>query len=81
MEKRFGINIVIEREKKGDRITFMASSPDINVFAEGKDIDEARKRFVEGVKSHLKAFPEDKESLLIDEEEKFEMPMIQRIFL
>ncbi len=77
---KIGINIVIEREKKGSEIIFIASSPDINVFAEGKDIDEVKERFVEGVKNHFETFPEDRRSL-ISEKEKFEMPMIQRIFL
>ncbi len=77
---KIGINIVIEREKKDSDITFIASSPDVNVFAEGKNIDEVKEKFVKGVKNHFETFPEDKK-LLISEKEKFEMPMIQRIFL
>lgn len=80
MEK-IGINIVIEREKKGSEIMFMASSPDINVFAEGRDIDEVKSKFIEGVKHHLETFPEERQLLIKGEKEKFEMPMIQRIFL
>jgi len=79
MEKQIGINIVIEREKKDSEIIFVASSPDINVFAEGKSIDEVRNKFIEGVKHHFETFPEEKELLIT--KEKFEMPMIQRIFL
>lgn len=47
-----GVNIIIERE--GD--VFIASSPDINVFAEGETIDEVRKKFAEGVAHHLEVF-------------------------
>ena len=79
MEKRIGINILIEREKQGPEIIFVASSPDINVFAEGKNIDEAREKFIMGVKHHFETFPEEKKLLIT--KEKFEMPMIQRIFL
>lgn len=78
MEK-IGINIVIEREKKGSEIIFVASSPDINVFTEGKDIEEVREKFIEGVKHHFETFPEEKKLLI--KKENFEMPMIQRIFL
>ncbi len=76
---KIGINIVIEREKKDSEVIFIASSPDVNVFAEGKDIDEVRKKFIEGVKHHLETFPEERE--LLSEKENFEMPMIQKIFL
>ena len=76
---KIGINIVIEREKIGSEIIFIASSPDINVFAEGRDIDEAKERFTEGVKQHLEAFPEER--IVLVKEENFEMPMIQKIFL
>ena len=76
---KIGINIVIEREKRDSEIIFIASSPDINVFAEGKDIDEAKEKFTEGVKQHLEIFPEEKTTLM--KEENFEMPMIQKIFL
>ena len=78
---KIGINIVIEREKKGSETIFIASSPDINVFAEGKNIDEVKEKFIEGVKNHFETFPEDRKSLISGEEERFEMPMIQRIFL
>ena len=75
---KIGINILIEREKKGSEIVFIASSPDINVFAEGKDIDEVKEKFTEGVKHHFENFPEDKRLLM--KKENFE-PMIQKIFL
>jgi len=78
---KIGINIVIEREKKGPEIVFMASSPDINVFAEGKDIDEVKEKFIEGVKHHFETFPEEKTSLIKEKGFEFEMPLIQRIFL
>jgi len=45
MENKIGINIVIEREKVDDKTVFVASSPDINVFAEGDSVDEAEKKF------------------------------------
>ena len=77
MDAKIGINIIIEQE--GD--TFIASSSDINVFAEGKTRDEAVEKFVEGANFHFESFPEDKKLLIKPEKEKFEMPMIQRIFL
>jgi len=76
MEK-IGLNIVIEREKS----RFIATSPDINVFAEGKSIDEAVSKFKEGAKFHLESFPEERKSLVESNEEKFEMPMLTKIFL
>lgn len=76
MEK-IGLNIVIEREKS----RFIATSPDINVFAEGETIDEAVNKFRKGAKFHLESFPEERNSLLESSEEKFEMPMLTKIFL
>ena len=55
---KIGINIVIEREKTDSGIIFIASSPDINVFAEGKDIGEVRRKFIGAVKHHFETFPE-----------------------
>ena len=78
---KIGINIIIEREKKDSEIIFMASSPDINVFAEGRDIDEARNKFIGAVKHHFETFPEEKISLAREKNFEFEMPLIQRIFL
>ena len=77
--KKIGLNIVIEREKVSDNDVFIATSPDINVFAEGKNIDEAKEKFIEGVKQHLETFPEERKILM--KEENFEMPMVQKIFL
>ncbi len=74
-----GINIVIEREKRDSKIIFIVSSPDVNVFAEGKDIDEVREKFIEGVRHHLETFPEERELLI--KKGNSEMPMVQRIFL
>jgi len=76
MEK-IGLNIVIEREKS----RFIATSPDINVFAEGRTIDEAVSKFREGARFHLESFPEERNSLIESDEEKFEMPMLTKIFL
>ena len=76
MEK-IGINIIIEQEGN----TFIASSLDINVLAEGKSRDEAREKFIEGANFHFESFPEDRKLLIKPEKEKFEMPSIQRIFL
>ena len=81
MREKIAINIVIEREKVGKKEIFMASSPDINVLAEGKTIDEAKKRFVDGLKIHLKAFPEERPLLVIEKKEEYEMPMVSKIFL
>ena len=76
MEK-IGLNIVIEREKT----KFIATSLDINVFAEGRTIDEAVSKFREGARFHLESFPEERNSLIESDEEKFEMPMLTKIFL
>jgi len=78
MEK-MGINIIIERERQGLGEVFIASSLDINVLAEGGDIDEARRKFIEGVKHHLEIFPEERE--ILAKKENYEMPIIQKIFL
>ncbi len=79
---KIGLNIVIEREKvsNGDDV-FIATSPDINVFVEGKTIDEAVNRFIEGAKFHLESFPQERNELTQKNEEKFEMPMITKVFL
>lgn len=76
MENKIALNIVIEREKS----RFIATSPDINVFAEGSTIDEAVKKFTEGAKFHLESFPEEKE-MLSQERNKYEMPMLAKVFL
>ena len=82
MKTNVGLNIVIEREKVADgEDIFIATSPDINVFVEGLTIDEAISKFVDGAKFHLESFPEEKEELIRSDEEKFEMPMVTRVFL
>jgi len=58
------MEILIEKEIVGKNTIFIASSKDINVFAEGKTIEEAIKRFVSGLLYHLKTFPEEREKLL-----------------
>ncbi len=80
MEK-VGINIVIETEKQEGKTFFIASSPDINVLAEGKTIDEVKEKFENGVKEHLKAFPEERSLLVKEEKEEFDMPLLTKIFL
>jgi len=79
--KKIGLNIVIEREKVSDNDVFIATSPDINVFAEGKTVDEAVSKFIDGARFHLENFPEEKENLIQTEESRFEMPMITKVFL
>lgn len=81
MEKQIGINIIIEREKQGSETIFVASSLDVNVFAEGKSIGEVREKFIEGLKHHLETFPEERELLILKEKEEFEMPIIQKFFI
>ena len=72
---KIGINIVIEREKIDSRTVFIASSLDINVFAEGKSIDEAKEKFIEGIKNHFEAFPEEKTAMIRENNFEFEMPI------
>ncbi len=79
MNKKVCINIIIEKEKQDSNVVFVASSPNINVFAEGENIDEVRSKFIEGVKHHFETFPEERELLI--KKEKCERPLIQRIFL
>ena len=82
MAMKIGLNIVIEREKVSDGSdVFIATSPDINVFVEGKTIDEAVDNFIEGAKFHLESFPEERKDLMQANEEKFEMPMVTKVFL
>mgnify|MGYP001576210734 CR=1 FL=1 len=64
MEKEIGIDIVIEREEVEGETVFIASSPDINVFAEGKTIEESTENFIEGAKNHLETFPEERQFLI-----------------
>ncbi|MGD9275632.1 MAG: hypothetical protein PVJ67_00505 [Candidatus Pacearchaeota archaeon] len=80
MEDKLGVNVVIEREDVGGKDVFIVSSPDVNVLAEGKSVEEAKVKFLEGLKIHLMQFPEEKNSL-IAEKEKYEMPMVARLFL
>jgi hypothetical protein len=81
MDKRISVNVIIEREKIGEKDVFIASSPDTNILAGGDSIDEAKKKFLDGLKIHLDTFPEEKNCLIAKQEEKYEMPMITRIFL
>ena len=76
---KFGVNIIIEPEKVGNKTVFIASSPDINVFAEGNTIEEAKEKFVDGVKSHLKTFPEEKQ--LLRQNKEYDMPLVTKVFL
>jgi len=80
MEK-IAVNVVVEREKCDGREVFIATSPDVNVFAEGKTIDEAMEKFKEGVKFHLESFPEERKSLIVEEKDRYEMPLLTRMFL
>ena len=79
MENEIGIDIVIEREEIDGKTVFIASSPDINVFAEGETIELATKNFIEGAKNHLETFPEERQFLI--KKIKREMPMLTRVFL
>jgi predicted RNase H-like HicB family nuclease len=79
MENEIGLDIIIEREEVAEETVFIASSPDINVFAEGKTIEIATRNFVEGAKSHLETFPEERN--LLNKKIKKEMPMLTRVFL
>lgn len=81
MAKKIGFNIIIENEKVKNKIVYIASSPDINVFAEGKSIDEAKSKFIKAVKFHLKNFPEDRKALIVEEKQIYEMPLLTRAFL
>ena len=42
---------------------------------------EHKKKFVDGLKIHLKAFPEERPLLVIEKKEEYEMPMVSKIFL
>lgn len=81
MVNKVGINMIIEREKIGDKVIYIASSPDVNVFAEGKTIEEAEEKFTAGVKFHFENFPKDRESLIKEVKETYEMPLLTKIFL
>ena len=81
MENKIAVNIIIERETVDAEEVFIASSPDVNVFAEGKTIDEAKKKFLGGLKIHLDTFPDERQNLLIEDKDKYEMPLVSRIFL
>jgi len=81
--ERAAINLIIEKEND----VFIASSPDINVFAEGKTIEEAKNKFLSGVKFYFENAPEEKKFFFSKKEEivvtkeNVELPMVQRIFL
>ena len=79
MENEISLDIVIETEESEGKTIFIASSPDINVFAEGETVEEAMKKFIEGAKTHLETFPEDKQ-LLITRPKK-QMPLVKRVYL
>lgn len=83
MEDKISINLIIEKEGG----TFIASSPDINVFAEGKTVEEAKEKFLDGVDFYFESYPEEKKFFIPKNDEvvitkqKIELPMIQKIFL
>ena len=81
MEDKIGVTIIIEKENVNGVSVFIASSPEVNVIAEGKSVEEAKAKFVRGVKAHLETFPEEKELLVKSEEERYEMPMVSKVFL
>ncbi len=81
MEEKVAVNIIIEREMVEGKEVFVASSSDVNVLAEGETIDEARKKFLEGLKIHLKVFPQERKNLIIEDKDKYEMPLISKVFL
>tara|TARA_Y100000310_G_scaffold155553_1_gene155043 strand:- start:5650 stop:5835 length:186 start_codon:yes stop_codon:yes gene_type:complete len=61
MEDKIGVRIIIEKEDVEGVRVFIASSPEINVIAEGKSVEEAKSKFVEGMRTHLETFPEEKQ--------------------
>ena len=69
------INLLIEKEGN----TFMASSPEVNVFAEGKTIDEAKDKFISGVNFHLESFPEERKRLM--KRGRANELIVQKVFL
>ena len=83
MEEKLSVNIIIERELVDGNTVFVASSPEINVVAEGETIEEAKEKVIGGVKSHLEVFPEEKRCLIErnNVQDRYEMPFISRIFL
>jgi len=60
MENEIGLDIFIETEEVEGETAFIASSPDINVLAEGETAEEAVINFIEGAKTHFETFPEIK---------------------
>lgn len=60
MENEISIDIVIETEEVDGKTVFIASSPDINVLAEGESAEEAAKKFIKGAKTHFETFQKQK---------------------
>jgi len=81
MDGKLSVNIIIEKELVDGEPVFIASSPDINVVAEGKSMEGAKDKFISGVKSHLEVFPEEEKCLIEKTNAQKEMPSISRIFL
>ena len=69
----------IKKENLRDNMTNLELI--LNMLAEGRTIDEAVSKFREGARFHLESFPEERNSLIESDEEKFEMPMLTKIFL
>ncbi len=67
MEDKLSITIIIETEETNNGEVFVALSPEINVPAEGKTIEEVREKFIEGVTLYLETFPEERRFLVKEE--------------
>ncbi len=68
MEKKYFIEIVINKEKLSDGSpVFVAHCPSLGIASQGKDTDEAMANIKEAVELYLEEQPEKYEDLLSNE--------------
>ena len=79
MEKKYLLEIVINKEKLSDKSTiFVAHCPSLGIASQGKDVDEAMNNIKETIGLYLEEQPERYDELVSDEVPLFSVVEVKR---
>ena len=79
MEKKYLLEIVINKEKLSDKSTiFVAHCPSLGIASQGKDVDEAMNNIKEAIGLYLEEQPERYDELVSDEVPLFSVVEVKR---
>ena len=79
MEKKYLLEIVINKEKLSDKSTiFVAHCPSLGIASQGKDVDESMDNIKEAIGLYLEEQPERYDELVSDEVPLFSVVEVKR---